>query len=460
MQKDLPFYKIALTSNMYHQFLNRIRTRSLLWDTITTTGWSTAAKALGFLIPFFIAAWFGVSAETDAFFFSYGLILFLSSVFAQVVESVIVPYISEARAKNDDVGKFVGNILGAFSVGLSVLMGVVLLCIKPVMAILTKFDPHALNLIYRLLVESTPLVILLFWSSVLVGTLNTYGKFAFPAISPAFRAIVNLIIIYLFKDVLGVHAIVIGYVGGEIIRLISLLLIIIRLKLVHLLISIQFHSRLWKFLKTASYQAIGMVAVGLNPIIDQAMASWLGEGNVSVLSYADRLYMIPISVLVAGLFPVILSHWSKGYYQNEDREWLLQQVKKSVKLVFIVTLAVSIFFIIFSRPLVFLAFARGKFDLSLMDTLQVSFICYLLGLIPYVTGSMFTRAHLVLKNTRILMKLAILNCIMNMLLNYFLMHVFGVAGIALSTSVTTAVIAILLFLSFSQIKKGLLNNGL
>lgn len=438
---------------MYHQFLNRIRTRSLLWDTITTTGWSTAAKAVGFLIPFFIAAWFGVSAETDAFFFAYGLILFLSSMFAPVVESVIVPYISEARAKNDDVGKFVGNILGVFSVGLSVLMGVVLLCIKPVMAITTNFDPHALNLIYRLLVESTPLVILLFWSSVLAGTLNTYGKFTFPAISPAFRAIVNLSIIYLFKDVLGVHAIVIGYVGGEIIRLITLLLIIIKLKLFHLLISIQFHSRLWKFLKTASYQAIGMVAVGLNPLIDQAMASWLGEGNVSVLSYADRLYMIPISVLVAGLFPVVLSHWSKGYYQNEDREWLSQQVKKAVKLVFIVAAAVLVFFIIFSRPLVALAFARGRFDLNVLDTLWISFVFYVIGLIPYVTGSMFTRAHLVLKNTSLLMKLAMLNCVLNMIFNYLLMQVFGVAGIALATSVTTFMISILLFLSFSQFKK-------
>ncbi|HIJ53334.1 MAG TPA: hypothetical protein HPP66_09295 [Planctomycetes bacterium] len=94
-----------------NKIISEFYKRPLVRDTIKTTIWSTVGKAAGFLIPFFIAAWFGISSETDAFFFAYGLILFLSGIFAPVVESVIVPYIAEARTNNEDVGRFVGNIL-------------------------------------------------------------------------------------------------------------------------------------------------------------------------------------------------------------------------------------------------------------------------------------------------------------------------------------------------------------
>lgn len=425
----------------------QIRSRALIWDTITTTGWSTLGKGVGFLIPFFIAAWFGVTAETDAFFFAYGLVLFFSMIFAPVVESVVVPYIAEARSKNENVGKFVGRILGISGIGLLILTGIVLVVIKPILSVITRFDQPALDLVYWVLVETAPLIIFLVWTSILAGALNAYKKFVFSAITPAFRAIFNIGIIFLFKDTLGVHAIALGYVVGEIVRLAVFVGVIKRLKLFKLGLSFSFSHKLKEFLKTASYQTIGMVVAGLNPIVDKTMASWLGSGSVSVLYYANRVYMIPVNFLCVGLFPVVLSHWSQDYYQNKGELLLLRKVKRTAKVAFLISVTVSIVFAFLSRPLVHLAFGRGEFDLKYLHIVQWTFICYLLGLIPYVAGSMFTKVHLVLKNTRFLMKLAILNCFLNVVLNYILMQFAGVIGIALSTSITVSVVAILLFIN-------------
>ncbi|MCD6317774.1 polysaccharide biosynthesis C-terminal domain-containing protein, partial [Candidatus Aerophobetes bacterium] len=198
------------------------------------------------------------------------------------------------------------------------------------------------------------------------------------------------------------------------------------------------------------YQTIGMITVGLNPFVDKTMASWLGEGSVSVLHYADRLYMIPVSFMCAGLFPVVLSHWSKDYYQKEEKSWLLQKVRNTAKLVLRTSSIIFLVLVLLSQSLVRLAFGHGKFDPKYLHILHWTFICYLFGLIPYTVGSMFTRGHLVLKNTSFLMKLAIFNCFLNVVLNYVLMQFIGVAGIALSTSITFLIIAILLFASFSQ----------
>ena len=431
-------------------FLKRLRRRALVWDTITTTGWSTLGKGVGFLVPFFIAAWFGVTAETDAFFFAYGLILFFSTLFAPVVESVIVPYIAEARVKNEDMGKFVGGILGVSGIGLLVLAGIVLLIIKPVLSVVTRFDSQSLDLVYLILLQAAPLIILLVWTSILSGALNAYKKFAFPAISPAFRAVINIGFIFTFKDAFGVYAIALGYVVGEVVRLVILAVAIRGFKLFKLGLSFRLGTKLKEFLKTASYQIIGMAAIGLNPIVDRAMASWLGEGSVSVLYYADRLYMIPVTFLCVGLFPVVLSHWSHDHHQNKEEPFLAKSVNKTVKVAFWISAIVFLILVFFSRPLVRLAFVRGEFDLKYVYIVQWTFICYLFGLIPYVAGSIFTRAHLAFKKTRFLMKLSFLNCFLNVVLNSILMKRIGVLGIALSTSITVLIVAILLRSQFSK----------
>ena len=430
----------------------KVGSRSLIRDIITTTGWGVIGKAVGFMIPFCIAAWFGVSGETDAFFFVYGLILFISGMFAPVVESVIVPYIAEARVNNDDIGKFVGSILGISGIFILVVTVSVLVVIKPILSLITGFDLKTLNLIYSLLIESSPLVILLIWSSIVAGTLNTYKKFAFPALSPAFRAIINLSVIFLFKDKLGVNAIVLGYVIGEIFRLVILIGIIKRLNLFKLRISLYLDHKLWEFLKTSSYRIIGMSAGGLNLIIDKIMTSWLGEGSVSILSYADRLYMIPVSIMVVGLFPVVLSHWSADYYQKGGKIKFMQEVKGTAKVVLMISIFVVIFLLILYKILISLGLFPGELELKYLHTLQLVFMYYLFGLIPYVVGSIYTRGYLVLKNTFFLMKLAIFNCFLNVILNYILMQFMGVAGIALSTSISALVITILLFLSISSMK--------
>lgn len=412
---------------------NRLRGQPLLWDTITTTGWSTLGKAVGFLIPFFIAAWFGVSSKTDAFFFVYGIILFLSGIFAPVMESVIVPYIVQARKRGDEVGKFVGRCLTFSGGGLLVFVGLLILIIKPVLSVVTRFNPSTLNLVYRLLLEISPLILLLVWTSILNGTLNAYKKFAFPAVSPAFRAIINLGVIFAFKNQLGIRAIALGYVVGELGRLIILLSVLKKYKLFKLRLSFQLDRRLREFFRTSSYQTLAMVAIWSKPVIDKAMASWLGEGSVSVLSYADRLYIIPITFLCTGLMATTLSHWSSRYYEGKGAG-LKVDVKRAVKLVGSATLIIMLFLLLFRRPIVKLALGRGAFAPEKLPQVEKVWTYFLVGLLPYVIARIYFQAHLVLKNTRFLMIYAFCFSGLSVLFNYLLMKPFGVAGIALATT--------------------------
>jgi putative peptidoglycan lipid II flippase len=436
--------KITKESIAYNRIWEKIRLQPLVYDTITTTCFSMIGKGVSFLVPFFVATLFGVTAETDAFFFSYGLILFLAGIFAPVVENVIVPYIAEARGNNEDVGRFVGTILGISGIALLILTAIFLFTIEPVLSIVTHFNAESLHLITMLLIETAPFIILLSWSSLLAGTINAYQRFSIPAISPVFRTTITLVIIFTLKDILGIHAIAWGYTIGEAFRLMILFGLIDRFKLYSVSFSITLNDKLKEFLKTISFQIAGMTIVGLNPIVDKAMASWLGHGAVSILYYADRLYMIPVTFIATGLMITILSHWSDRYYASGSQH-LDSDVTRIVKPTIIAALTIMFLLILLHQPIVKFAFGRGAFDEANLSEVGWAWFCYLLGFAPYVISQILNRRLLVLKRTKLLFSLSLLWVSMNIIFNTVLMHFLQVAGIALATTVVYTLASIILF---------------
>jgi len=416
---------------------NRVMDQPLVWDTLTTTFFSTVGKGVGFLVPFFIAAWFGVSQETDAFFFVYGLVLFLAGVFANAVESVIVPFITELEAQDGDVASFVGKVMGAGGLIVVLALGAFLLFFLFFLPLILHFSPGGLHLVYVLLWETSLLVLLLTWTSVLSGALNAQKSFSLPAVSPAIRASVALAFIFLFKGYLGIHAVAWGYVVGEFLRMFVLFFGARSKGIVSWFsFSINLDRRLREFLHTASYQAVAMLASGLNPVVDKTMASWLPVGSVSVLHYANRLFMIPVVFFSSGLMVTLLSHWGSRYWEWGIKK-LRMDVNKAVKVVAISSLILMIGLVVFSYPLTKLVLAHGSFTVEKVPQVRLVWVCYLVGLPFYLLGVVYSRAHLVLKNTHILMKRALYINLINISFNYVFMKFMGVAGIALSSSIAS-----------------------
>lgn len=419
----------------------------MIWDTLTTTFLSTIGKGIGFLIPFFIAAWFGVTSETDAFFFAYGLILFLSGIFAPVVETIIVPYIVEAKSNQENVGRFVGQVMGISGLGITFLSGLFILCVKPFLLLVTHFDSKSLSLIYSLFLETSPLIILLVWTSILAGSLNAYKKFSIPAVSPGLRAVIILSFVFALKDVLQVHAIAWGYVAGELVRLLVLLIVVQRFRLFKLSISFAIEAKLWHFLRTSFYQILGMVALSLNPLINKAMASWLGVGSVSSLEYAERLFLIPSNLLILGLVTIILSHWSDKFYGGE-RKQLKSGVSKVAKWIASLSLIIMVFLILTKDSVVNLAYGHGNFPNERLHLVSMVWMFYLLGLVFHCLHHVYVRAQLVKKNTQIVFITAVVMNIATIGLNLFLMNIMGVPGIALTTSIVYGLSVLILMRDF------------
>lgn len=436
------------------QTLDKFRTSLLVSDAITTTIWNTLGKGLGLIVPFFIAAWFGLSAETDVFFFVYGIILYVTGIASTSLESNIVPFIAKIREdKQNEVVVFINRLLSLTLIATVIVTIVFIILATPVMRLVTHFPRNSQNLLFQLLLEISPLLSLLVLSSILAGILNAYFKFWLPAFSPGIRATICLIIIFLLKNKIGIHSVTLGYISGELLRIAVFLYVLAKHKIIHFRFNFKIDAELTRFFKTMSFQIISMFVIGLNPVVDKAMASWLSVGSVSALQYSDRLYLIPVTFIISGIMVVLLSRWSDKYYQHRSIMLLRRDTFKAMGIMATISIVTTLVFALFSKDLVRFAYARGKFPMELLCLVRSTFLCYLIGLTFYLVGQVIVRAQLVLNNTKTLMKAAFISCFSNVMLNFIFMQYFGVNGIAFSTSVTGAITFLYLYQSFYKLSK-------
>jgi putative peptidoglycan lipid II flippase len=430
----------------------KISKKKLVKDSASITIWNVLGKAVGFLVPFFIAAWFGVTSETDAFFFTYGIFIFISGVFAISLERTVVPFISEAKFKSEDIDKFIGSIFVISTIALVLISGILSLFFKPLLLLVTNFDRNSIDLTFNFFLLGIFLIVFSCWTSILSGLLNSYKKFIVPALSPMFRAAINLIFIFIFKSTLGIYAVIAGFVIGEFFRFTILLIYAYKTKISR--IKLCFISRKTaSFLKVSSYQIMGASIVGLNPVIGRTMASWLQKGSVSILEYANRLYEIPTTFIITGVLVVLLSYWSDDFY-NYGKHKLKNDVIRAIKILSIISLIITVALILLNKQIINIAYARGEFDLKNIPEVAKVFVFFMFGFISFTISRLFVQTHIVLKNTKILLVNGIINTVLTILLNYIFIKYFNVAGIALTTTViSTFSVFFLGFYFFKKVKR-------
>ena len=410
---------------------------------------SRAGRILSLLTPLVIARWFGATADTDVVFFVFATALYLASLFGPILERIIAPYLRQARAEGTDTGPFLGHVLGVSSVTIGVALFVALLIGHPFFNFFTGFDREQVSLAYRLLLILGPLSMLVVWSSAIAGTLRAYDHQRAAALSPALSALVTWIATFALRDSLGIYAIACGYLLGELLRLSVLLASLLKSQVCSLALTLKPDARIRRFLQDAFYVAVGSAAVGLNPLVDKAMASWLSPGDVSILHYADALYMIPVVLLTGRIIVSAYSPWQRRL-QERGVERFRRDVESRLWLIAIFTGVCCLGLLIVHRPVLWLAMDWGLLTRETANVVSLVWICYTIGLVPAVMERTLVQAHQVLHSFPIFMTMGTVNFVLNVMLNLALMRQFGLYGIALSTSCISTLVTILLWRSFRK----------
>lgn len=197
----------------------------------------------------------------------------------------------------------------------------------------------------------------------------------------------------------------------------------------------------------------GSIAM-VNPMVDRLVASSLIAGSVSILSYAEKLYILPISVFIA---PYMLSSFPTLSRHQINPGRLIFKMTFPV-LGFSFLLAVGGY--LFSEIIV--GYSYGLTGISNFDQILIrnTFIAYLPSLIFTSCSMLFVNIFFSLQLEKVIMIFAILSVVLNAAGDFLVIYFNGSSvHLALVTSLVSLTVFLyqFLFLFFTDIRK---NNGI
>ncbi len=301
-----------------------------------------------------------------------------------------------------------------------------------------------------------PFLLFVALSAVVMGMLNTRGKFFVPAMSSSFFNLGSIIggtSLALVLPKFGQPAIV-GMAWGTLIGgFLQLAIQLPTLKRLGFIFKPQLNLRdpgLRKILRLMVPATIGLSATQINIFVNTNFASSCMEGSVSWLNYAFRMVQLPIGVFGVALsiaaMPVLAKQAARKDYTG-----LRQTFSSSLVMVFSLAIPATVGLILLAQPIIRLIFEHGAFDST--DTLHTAqaLTCYAFGLFAYSAVKIMVPVFYALDDTKYPVIGSFLAVAANIVMINLTIDSFSFRAIALSTSCAMAIN--FLFLGYVLYKK-------
>lgn len=415
----------------------------------STSVFTAIGRAGGFLIPFFIASVFGAGHDTDAFFFAYSLIFALSGVFNYVFESVILPYLSEHPPENEQVFRFANTALFFALPILAVIAFLICAGLPYFLTTVSGWAPETALQVKTFFAEMIPMLLLGVWISQANSLFFHRKIFWLGAFSPLIRSLVVIGFLLGFHRHFGVHILSWGFSAGEFVRWIVTIFLLKKETSWRLSLRWQGPAgRILEFFKQTGFQVIALMAVQLIVVVDQWFAAKMGVGSLSYLTYADRLLQVAYILFLSGLAQVFLSYWAESYYREPELFW--GQINKDIRGVLKLAVPLTVLMWFLRKPLASIVFHYSKISHDEILKIADIFGWFVVGFVPGLVRLLYGRILLILKKSRFYCFQSWTELILNAFFDYLFGKMFGIAGIAMSTSMVYFISTVWLHFYFKK----------
>lgn len=181
-----------------------------------------------------------------------------------------------------------------------------------------------------------------------------------------------------------------------------------------------------------------------NVFVDQSMAALLPAGNVSALNYATSLNTVMMQVVVMAMGWVALPEFS-AMIAAADFGRLRQRVRFCIIAAAMLAVPACVGIALFGQQAIRIVFQHGMFHADSTALVYIAWAGYSLGLFPAAFGMIAVRVTNGLQDNWLLFRVSLVLLVMNGVLDYGLMRLVGIAGIALSTTLVYCISCALMY---------------
>ena len=188
---------------------------------------------------------------------------------------------------------------------------------------------------------------------------------------------------------------------------------------------------------------VGAGVVQLNLVVDMIIASFLPDGSVSHLYYADRVVQLPLGVIGVAIGTALLPTLSRQVGEKQTDAAFNSQ-NRAIEYALLLTLPAAAALIVIAMPVIHVLFERGAFDANATMITAGVLTAYGVGLPAFVLVKVLAPGYFARKDTRTPVRAAIWALTTNGALNLAFMKPFGVIGIALASALSSWLNVVLL----------------
>jgi putative peptidoglycan lipid II flippase len=395
-------------------------------------------QALSFAAWVAFAHFLGATTETDAYLLGLSVPFLAYSILLAGIRVGAIPGLTEQSAEGAAAeGKAANELVSASlvaSAALGLLVSLVAIAGAP---LVLRPNPHLVSQTRLIIAELAPLAVLGATTGVL-GAILAVRKSFVPAVAVmAFDPLLRVLLLLAVGDSLGVQALVIAnLVGGA--SAVGVLWALVRHSGIPLTLTRPARTIFVRsVIGVSTPLLIGSSVMTVNPIIDRTMAGDLSTGAVTALDLGMRL--VPSGVFVALVVAPLTATWAA---RKAEGGWpaIQQSMERALSSAAIFILPLVVVGFILRHQAVAFAYQGGAYSQKAAGDTSAVFGLSVLGLPTLALSLIFSTLFIVQRETLVPMKIGFANVVLNVGLNFAFRPLLGVAGIALSTTLTYGIL--------------------
>jgi len=414
------------------------------------------SRTLGLFRQIVTGAMFGTSSNLDAYMTASRIpeMIFLI-VAGGALGSALIPTFSSYTARGDTGGawRLTSAVINLVLITLTIIAALVGLfapaLVRTVLAPGYSAEQQLVTVqLLRVLLISS---VIFGASGVIMAALNAEQHFLLPALAPSLYNTAIILGAVLLGSRIGVMGLAVGVVVGSALHLLIQIPGLRRRNARYTFTLGLRDPAVRQVARLMAPRVLGTAIAQLNFVINNSLASHLGQGAVSAINFAWMIMLLPQGIFAQAVgtaaFPTFADQVAHGQIDA-----MRNTLDGTLRTVFFLSIPASVGLIVLNRPLVAILFERGAFAASSTTAVAGAVALFALGLIGHSGLEIIARAFYALHNTLTPVWVGGIAVALNIALSLVLPGIFAQAGwpahygLALANSIATLVEMALLIL--------------
>jgi peptidoglycan biosynthesis protein MviN/MurJ (putative lipid II flippase) len=327
-------------------------------------------SAFSYFSLILIAKTFGGTAGSDAYFYLVSLLIMSSGIVTVLFGVVMLPqYMLIREQKNNLIaGEFIGSILLGSLILALVILGLTQLYGIKFYELLSRFPASEIKNMYHILNYFPLLFSVSVMSEFFRAIALAHGRFKTSSLTTLSQPILLVCLLIFYSNALHEEILSISLLFSKTISLIVFIYVVVYKDNVKIFFGKNSYSHFKEYSKVSGPYFFANIISLLTAFNFDYLSSGLGVGYVTLINYAQKIYSIPINLVVIPILEIARTKFAKARAELNFLSFTREKDYVSKICLWLSVISAMLIFI-FSHFLIDLLFGNSKFsteDLSIV----------------------------------------------------------------------------------------------